>query len=91
MPQLAPSAQVVSYSRQEVNSVPSGLGMTLEHLMMQPGWQAWPIMPTPPRVSQNSAIASPEILAAPSKRPSRKLRVGRAPASLMMLTRTAVP
>jgi len=36
-------------------------------------------------------MASPAILGAPSKRPLEKLRVGRPPASFMILIRTAVP
>jgi hypothetical protein len=41
MPQLAPNAQVDSYSTHETCSVPSGLCQVLEHWMAQPGLQAW--------------------------------------------------
>ena len=79
IPQLDPSRPMFSYCREATVVFPEGSAKTLEQAMMHPCTQGRPRRPSPPRRSISSAIISPEIASACSKRPSRKLRVGRMP------------
>ncbi len=94
MPQFAPMAQTVSYSRQETCVAvfirvdagafddAAGMAAVVCRALAFPAGQ---------RFSMTSAIARRRSLAAPSNWPALKLRVGRPPASFRMLIRTAVP